>query len=114
MNILEIVQLLEETMNNRLDDLVKLGKACKQLLKKKRLKDSEKESITYMRIEMGRIVKELQPVKGMILDENPQYTDLFDALITFYDDYTAKNKQEGIDTFSFLSDKNRSTQEIKG
>lgn len=87
MKILEIVQLLEKTMNSRMEEFVKLGRATKQLTNKRH----SKKQVARLKIAMAQIVKELEPVKAMVLEENPCYTNLFEALTLLYDQHFQEN-----------------------
>jgi hypothetical protein len=110
MTIPEIVQLLEDTINQRMTEFEKLGKAMSQLLRKKRLTDNEKQCIISIRIGMAGIVKELQPVKSLVLEENPSFGSIFTELIAFYDDYNANNGLNTSQRTASQIDNNRTTQ----
>ena len=110
MTVTEIIELLEDAMNKRLEEFVKLGRAAKQLLGKKKLKPFESECLVNIRIAMAQIVIDLVPVKGMVLEQNPGYKDLFDELTSFYDGYIQQNEARTSQSSVFQEDNNHTKQ----
>lgn len=86
MTITEVVEMLEYTINKRIDEFEKLRKAYASILRKKRLRKEEHECIHNLLIEQAKIAKDFQPVKDMMLQSNPQYKVIFEELISFYDE----------------------------
>ena len=71
MELKKLLNLLEEQINTKMKELVKLGKESRKLL----LQSDQKQ------IQMAEMFKELEPVHAIVREQNPSMCGLFDSLV---------------------------------
>ena len=80
MTIIELAKQLQEQIDDKMDTFTVLGKKSKEL----------KQKLDKMYIQMGAILKELEPVDSLVRSQHPEKAELFDMLIKLTEEDNGK------------------------